>query len=43
MVGGHEDDDEQLGVEALGQPERELDALLGDAPHRIEVDAARRA
>ena len=41
VVGGHEDDHEQLGVEALGQPERELDALLGDAPHGLQVDAAR--
>ena len=41
MVGCHEHDHEQLGVEALRQPQRQLDALLGDAPHGIEVDAAR--
>ena len=40
VVGRHEDDDQQLGVEALGQPQRELDALLGDAAHLIEIDAA---
>src|SRR6185295_5586574 len=40
VVSGHEDDHEQLRIEALGQPQRELDALLGDATHRLEVDAA---
>ena len=41
VVGRHEHDHEQLGVEALRQPEGELDALLGDTPHGVEVDAAR--
>jgi hypothetical protein len=40
MVGRHEHDHEQLGVEALRQPQRELDTLLGGAPHGVEVDAA---
>ncbi len=40
VVGGHEDDHEQLRTEALGQPQRELDALLGDTPDRLEIDAA---
>ena len=40
VVGRHEHDHEQLGVEALRQPQRELDTLLGGVPHGVEVDAA---
>ena len=43
VVGRHEHDHEQLGVEALRQPQRQLDALLGDAPHRNRDRCRRRA
>ena len=40
VVGGHEDDEEQLRVEALREPERGLHLLLGGAAHQVEIDPA---
>ena len=38
VVGGHEDDEEQLGVEPLGQPRDDLDLLGGRAANDVEVE-----
>ena len=40
VVGGHEDDEEQLGVEALGEPGDDLDLLRGRAADEVEVELA---
>jgi hypothetical protein len=38
VVGCHEDDEEELGVEALGQPLDDLKLLRRRAPHEVEVE-----
>jgi hypothetical protein len=38
VVGGHEDDEEQLGVEPLRQPRDDLDFLGGRAANHVEVE-----
>ena len=38
VVGCHEDDEEELGVEPLGQPLDDLELLGGGAPHEVEVE-----
>src|SRR5918996_4715216 len=40
VVGRHEDDEEQAGLEALGEPERQVDLLVGGAADDVEVDPA---
>ena len=40
MVGRHEDDEEELRLEALGEPERRLHLLLRGAAHQVEIDPA---
>ena len=40
VVGGHEDDEEELRVEALREPERRLHLLLRGAAHEVEIDPA---
>ena len=38
VVGGHEDDEEELGLEALHEPDRDLDLLFAGAADELEVD-----
>ena len=40
VVGRHEDDEEELGVEPLGQPLDDLELLRGGTAHEVEVELA---
>ena len=41
MVGGHEDDEQELRVVAVGQPVHDRDLLLAGAADEVEVEAPR--
>ena len=38
MIGGHEDHEQELGIEALGEPRDDLDLLRGRPADEVEVE-----